>query len=186
LAARQSGSSPIARRYAEALFELADEARALDATAQDLGKLQTMLAESADLRALVASPVIGRDAQAEALVALARQTGLSETVQKFLGTLARNRRAFALQAVISAFLAELARRRGEMAVEVTAAQPLSTQQQDALQAVLAKRFGAKISITPDVDPSLIGGLVVRVGSTLIDGSVRSRLAELERTMKGVA
>jgi F-type H+-transporting ATPase subunit delta len=181
-----SGSSPIARRYAEALFELADEARALDAIAQDLTKLKTMLAESAELRDLVSSPVIGRDEQAKGLVELARQAGLNEIVQKFVGTLALNRRAFALGGVIHAFLAELAKRRGEVAVDVTAAAPLSTQQQDALQAALAKRFDAKISISPTVDPSLIGGLVVRVGSTLIDGSVRSQLEGLERTMKGVA
>jgi F-type H+-transporting ATPase subunit delta len=184
--AASSGSSPIARRYAEALFELADEARALDQTAQDLARLKTMLGESADLRELVSSPVIGRDDQARALVELAKQAGLGEIVQKFVGTLATNRRAFALQAVITAFLTKLADRRGEVAVEVTAAAPLTTQQQDALQATLAKRFGAKVSISPTVDPLLIGGLVVRVGSTLIDGSVRSQLAELERTMKGVA
>ncbi|GIL41234.1 F0F1 ATP synthase subunit delta [Roseiterribacter gracilis] len=184
--AASSGSSPIARRYAEALFELADEARALDQTASDLSKLKTMLAESADLRELVVSPVVGRDDQAKALVELAKQAGLGEIVQKFVGTLAVNRRAFALGGVINAFLAELANRRGEVAVEVTAAAPLTTQQQDALQATLAKRFGAKVSISPTVDPSLIGGLVVRVGSTLIDGSVRSQLEGLERTMKGVA
>jgi F-type H+-transporting ATPase subunit delta len=181
-----SGSSPIARRYAEALFALADEARALDATARDLATLKAMLGESPELRELVSSPVVGRDDQARALVELAKQTGLGEITQKFLGTLALNRRAFALGAVITAFLAELATRRGEVAVEVSAAQPLTTPQQDALQATLAKRFGAKVSISPTVDPSLIGGLVVRVGSTLIDGSVRSQLSALERTMKGVA
>ena len=184
--AASSGSSPIARRYAEALFELADEARALDATAQDLRRLKSMLADSEDLRELVVSPVVGRDDQARALVEVAKQAGLGEITQKFVGTLAINRRAFALEGVITAFLAELATRRGEVAVEVTAAAPLTTQQQDALQAVLAKRFGAKVSISPTVDPSLIGGLVVRVGSTLIDGSVRSQLSALERTMKGVA
>jgi F-type H+-transporting ATPase subunit delta len=181
-----SGSSPIARRYAEALFALADEARALDATAQDLARLKAMLAESPELRELVSSPVIGRNEQAKALVALASQAGLGEITRKFVGTLAQNRRAFALGGVITAFLAELATRRGEVAVEVSAAQPLSTQQQDSLQATLARRFGAKVSISPTVDPSLIGGLVVRVGSTLIDGSVRSQLSALERTMKGVA
>ncbi len=184
--AASSGSSPIARRYAEALFELADEARALDATAQDLTRLKALLAESADLRELVTSPIIGRDDQAKTLVEIAKQAGFGEIVQKFVGTLAINRRAFVLEGVITAFLAELATRRGEVAVEVTAATPLTTQQQDALQATLAKRFGAKVSISPTVDPALIGGLVVRVGSTLIDGSVRSQLAELERTMKGVA
>ncbi len=175
----------IAERYASALYELADEAKALDQVAADLKALKAMMAASADLMRLIRSPVLGRADQARAVSALAQKAGFSELTGRFLGTLAANRRLFALLSVIDGFLAELARRRGEATADVTSAVPLTPAQTQALEEALKSVVGSKVSVDLKVDKSLIGGLVVRVGSRMIDTSLATKLRRLRLAMKGV-
>ncbi len=177
----------VAGRYASALFELADNARALDQVAQDLDTFKRLLAESAELARLIASPVIGRELQGKALLAVLDAAGIAGLTRNFVGTVAANGRARELPAMAQAFLAELARRRGETSAVVTSAVPLTEQQMtqlsDALRGVLG---GAKVSLDAHVDPDILGGLVVKVGSRLFDSSIRSKLQRLQLAMKGVA
>lgn len=175
----------IAERYASALYELADEAKALDQVAADLKALRAMMASSADLIRLIRSPVLGRSDQAKAVSALAEKAGFSELTGRFLGTLAANRRLFVLSSVIDAFLAELARRRGETTADVTSAIALTPAQTQALEEALKSAVGSKVSVDLKVDKSLIGGLVVRVGSRMIDTSLATKLRRMRLAMKGV-
>jgi F-type H+-transporting ATPase subunit delta len=175
----------IAERYASALYDLADEAKALDQVATDLRALKAMIGSSADFVRLLRSPVLGRADQTKAVAALGAQAGFHDLTRKFLGTLASNRRLFALASVIEAFLAELARRRGETTADVTSAIALTPAQTAALEQSLRSVLGAKVSVDLKVDPSLIGGLVVRVGSRMIDTSLATKLRRLRLAMKGV-
>ncbi len=175
----------IAERYASALYELADESKALDQVAADLKAIRAMMASSADLMRLIRSPVLGRSEQAKAVSALADKAGFSGLTGRFLGTLASNRRLFALASVIDAFLAELARRRGEATADVTSAVALTPAQTQALEEALKSVVGSKVSVDLKVDQSLIGGLVVRVGSRMIDTSLATKLRRLRLAMKGV-
>ena len=168
-----------------ALFELADERNELDAVAGDLRELRAMLQSSPDLTRLIRSPVLSREEQGKAVVALAEQAGLSRLTTDFLGVVARNRRLFAVPAMIEAFLAKLAERRGEVTAEVTAAQPLSDSQHAALSEQLQRAVGRRVSVDVRVDPALIAGLVVKVGSRMIDGSLRSKLQRLQIAMKSI-
>lgn len=174
----------IAERYALALYELADEAKSLDAVAEDLSSLKSLVAESADLRKLIASPLIDRDQKAAAITAILEKGGANDLTRRFIGLSARNNRLFALPAMIDAYLAELARRRGEITAEVTSARPLKDDQLQALTDRLREKLGSKIAVEAKVDPSLIGGLIVRVGSRMIDASLKSKLQRLQYAMKG--
>ena len=182
-----SATTGVAGRYASALFELADTAKSLDQVAQDLSTFRKMVGESSDLARVIASPVIGRALQGKALLAVLDAAGISGLTRNFIGTVAANGRARELPAMASAFLAELARRRGETSAVVTSAVPLTPQQlqqlSDALRSVLG---GAKVSIDARVEPDILGGLVVKVGSRLFDSSIRSKLQRLQLAMKGVA
>jgi len=182
-----SATTGVAGRYASALFELADNAKALDQVAQDLDTFKKLLAESAELARLIASPVIGRELQGKALLAVLDAAGIQGLTRNFVGTVAANGRARELPAMATAYLAELARRRGETSALVTSAVPLTPQQlqqlTDALRSVLG---GSKISIDAQVNPDILGGLVVKVGSRLFDSSIRSKLQRLQLAMKGVA
>ncbi len=180
-----TGVSGLAQRYAAALFELAEERRALDEVAGDLRALRAMLADSADLVRLIRSPILSRAEQASAIGAVAERAGLSPLVRDFLAVVARNRRLFAVPAMIEAYLAELAERRGEITAEVVAAQPLSQAQREALAEQLRRSAGRRVSIDVRIDPALIGGLVVKLGSRMVDGSLRSKLQRLQLAMKGV-
>ena len=174
-------------RYANALFELADNARSLDQVAQDLTSIRTMVRESSDLARLLASPVIGRDAQSKGLLAVLDAAGIGGLTRSFVGTVAANGRARDLVAMATAFLAELASRRGETTASVTSAVPLSPEQlqqlSDTLRSVLG---GAKVTIEAQVDPDLLGGLVVKVGSRMVDSSLRTKLRKLQFALKGAA
>lgn len=182
-----TATTGVAGRYASALFELADGAKSLDQVAQDLTTFRNLVAESAELARLIASPVIGRALQGKALLAVLDAAGISGLTRNFVGTVAANGRARDLPAMASAFLAELARRRGETTATVTSAVPLSPAQlqqlSDALRSVLGSN---KVSIDARVEPDILGGLVVKVGSRLFDSSVRSKLQRLQLAMKGVA
>ncbi len=185
MASEATGESGLAERYATALFALADERRALDAVAGDLASLRTLLAESADLRRLIRSPVIARNEQGNAIAALAERAELQQITKNFLGLLARNRRLFALPEMIRHFLAELARRRGEVTAEIAVAQELSQAQRERITAELARAAGQKVALDIRVDSSLLAGLTVRLGSRLVDASLKSKLHRLEMAMKGV-
>jgi F-type H+-transporting ATPase subunit delta len=186
LASKTTGVTLLAERYAVALFEIADERRALDEVAGDLRQLRAMLAESADLTRLIRSPVLSRAVQGRAVAALAETAGLSRLVRDFLAVVARNRRLFAVPAMIGAFLARLAARRGEIAAEVTAAQPLSEAQLALLGEELRRSAGRRVTVDVRVDAGLLGGIVVKLGSRLVDASVESRLRRLQSAMKGAA
>ncbi len=144
-----------------------------------------MIGGSSDLRALIGSPILSRDDQGRAIAALLQQAGTSDLVRKFVGLVALNRRLFALPAMIEEFLAELARRRGEMCAEVTAAKPLDQQQQQALAEAIRRSVGGKVAVDVKVDSALIGGLIVKVGSRMIDSSLKTKLQRLQLAMKGV-
>ena len=157
----------------------------LDDVASDLRQLRAMLAASVDLTRLVRSPVLSRLEQGRAVAALAQRAELSPLVRDFLAVVARNRRLFAVPAMIEGYLARLAERRGEVAASVTAAQPLSESQLEALSEHLRRTIGRRVSVDVRIDPRLIGGLIVKVGSRMVDGSVESKLRRLQLAMKGI-
>jgi F-type H+-transporting ATPase subunit delta len=185
VASEATGVSGLAERYAAALFDLADERKELDAVAADLQTLRGALRESADLRRLIRSPVLSRGDQGRALGAVAAEARLQPTTSNFLGLLAQNRRLFALPEMIEGFLRRLAERRGEVTAQVVAAQPLTPQQSEAVNEQLRRAVGRRVAVDIRVDPSLLGGLVVKVGSRMVDASLKSKLHRLQLAMKGV-
>jgi len=174
----------LAGRYASALFELASEAGTVTAVESDLDTLGRALAESADLRALTTNPEIGRGAQGAAIDGVAGVLGISELTKRFLGVLAQNRRLAQLPKVVQAFRAIAAAQRGEVTAEATSAHALTDAQIEQLKQKLTAREGRTVKLTTKVDPDLLGGLVVTIGSKRIDGSIRTRLNSLAQAMKG--
>jgi F-type H+-transporting ATPase subunit delta len=171
-------------RYATALFDLARDAKAVDAVAASLASVTAGLAESADLRRLTTSPMIDRTAAAAAIKGVAGAMSLDPLTTNFLGVLAANRRLSALPAIIRDFAKLTARSRGEITAEVTSAHPLDADQQSALKAKLCAGLGADAALVLNVDPEILGGLVVRVGSRMVDSSLRTKLNSLATAMKG--
>lgn len=180
--AEKSGNLDIARRYAQALLALV-KADTQDALARDLKTLEGMIMESADFRRFIANSTLQRQAQTKALSALGQKAGFSPLMQNFLGTLAMKRRLSVLPEIITALKAALAARKGEVTAEVTVAQKLEPAQAKTLQASLAKLLGCDVNMQVAEDPEIIGGLVIKVGSRLIDSSVKSRLERLHRSLK---
>ena len=178
-------SSGIAERYASALFDLAKEGKALKALEADVDALDAALQASDDLRALIASPVYSRDAIGAAIGAVAAKMGLDALTANTLALMAAKRRLFVLPQMIVALHARIAAEKGEVTAEVTSAKALTKAQADALAGTLKERFGKTVKLNAAVDDSLIGGLVVKVGSKMIDTSIRSKLAALQNTMKEV-
>ncbi len=178
-------SSGIAHRYATAVFELAKESNAVAAVESDLDALSEALGESAELRDLISSPVYSRDDQAKAVGALASKMGLGAITGNTLQLMATKRRLFAIPQLITALRALIAEDKGEVTADVTAASKLTAAQQKSLAEVLAKSVGKDVKINMTVDESLIGGLVVKVGSRMIDTSIRAKLNSLQNTMKEV-
>ena len=185
MASEATELSGIADRYAGALDELAEAEKALDETAEDLRGLAAMIDGSEDLRRLVRSPVIRREDQARAFEAVVERAGVSDLVRRFVGVVARNRRLFVLGAMAKSYLALLAARRGEVPVEVTLAKALGEAQVDALTKALEGTVGNHITLDLKIDPAIIGGLVVRVGSRMVESSLRTKLQRLQLAMKGV-
>jgi F-type H+-transporting ATPase subunit delta len=185
LADESTGVSGLAARYAAALFELADDRHALDEVAGDLRELRAMLIASGDLLRLVRSPVLSRAQQGKAMAALAENAKLSKLTADFIAVVARNRRLFAMPAMIEAYLNKLAERRGEVTAEITAAQALSEVQQNALGDQLRRVVGSRVAMDVKVDPSLLGGMVVKIGSRMVDGSLKGQLQRLQLSMKGI-
>ena len=171
-------------RYATALFELARDAKAIDQVESSLATVSRALAESDDFRALTTSPLVSRGDALKAVAATADVLGLDGTTKNFLGVLAENRRLGQLPAVIRAFRQLAAQHRGETTAEVTSAHPLDAGQVDALKQQLRARIGREVRVELAVDPSLLGGLVVKIGSQMIDSSIKTRLNSLAHAMKG--
>jgi F-type H+-transporting ATPase subunit delta len=175
----------MAGRYAAALFELAKDQRQLDEVERDLGTLSQMLDQSGDLRRVVLSPVITTDDQAKAFNAILAKVGVAGLVGNFVNLIVRKRRLFALKDMIKAFRALLARERGEVSADVTSAHPLTPEQMQALADSLRTSTGKNVRIDTRVDPNLLGGLVVKVGSRMIDSSLRTKLNNLKVVMRGI-
>lgn len=174
----------LAGRYASALFDLAEQSRSIDAVERSLADVRRALEESPEFKALVASPVVARGAAVKAVLSTADVLGVDPTTRNFLGVLAENRRLSQLPAIARFFRDLAARHRGEVSAEVTSAHPLDAAQVDELKQQLRRRIGREVSIDLAVDPTLLGGLVVRVGSQMIDSSIRTRLNALASAMKG--
>ena len=175
----------MAGRYAVALFELAKDQRQLEKVESDLASLQAMLDSSADLRRLVLSPVITAENQAKALDAVLGKAGISGLTANFVKLIAKNRRLFAAADMMKAFRALVARERGEVSADVASAHPLTREQMQLLSDTLRTSIGKNVRIDTRVDPNLLGGLVVKVGSRMIDSSLRTKLNNLKVVMKGI-
>jgi len=183
VAGKSSTSGDIAKRYAKALFELADEAGALDTVAADLTGLGAMIDQSADLSKFIRSPLYSRDEQTRALGALLEKSGASTLTIQFVGVAAQHRRLFVLPDMIKSFREMLAAKRGQMSAKVESAHPLSDEQLAKIKETLKAQLGSDVALETSVDPSLLGGLVVRVGSRMIDSSIRTKLNRLQLNLK---
>ena len=174
----------LAGRYAVALFELAAEDGVVSAVESDLDKLSAALKESPELASLTTNPQLGRTAKASAMEGVAKLLEVSPLTRRFLGVLAENRRLGELGRVIRAFRDIAAAQRGEVSAEVISAHPLSEDQISSLKKKLTAREGRTVKLTSSVDPDMLGGLIVTIGSKRIDGSIRTRLNSLTQAMKG--
>ena len=177
--------SAVAERYAGALFELALEDNQLPAVESDFARVTAMLADSADLTRLVRSPVFSAADQLRAVAAILEKAGIGGLVANIIKVAAGNRRLFIVPDIITAFRRLAAKHRGEVAAEVTSAEPLSDKHVAELKDALKASIGKDVALDTKVDPSLIGGLIVCVGSRMIDGSLRTKLNSLKLAMKEV-
>ncbi len=175
----------VAERYATALYELAEQDGLVDTVADDLRALQSLLDQSADFVRLIRSPVLSREDQTNGVLAVLDKGGAHDLTRRFIGLLAQKRRLFKLGGIIAAYLSLRATRRGEVSAQVVSAKKLTEKQRSALAANLKKAMGNEVAIDARVDPSLLGGLVVKVGSRMVDSSVRTKLRSLKLAMKGV-
>ncbi|MBV9561871.1 MAG: F0F1 ATP synthase subunit delta [Bradyrhizobium sp.] len=183
MAAEDPSVSGVSGRYATALFELARDEKSVDAVKADLDKFHQLLTESDDLRRLVRSPVFSADTQAKALAAVLEKAEISGIAANFLKVLTANRRLFAVADVIRAFSALVAKFRGEASADVTVAEALSDKNLDALKDALKAVTGKDVALNVKVDPSIIGGLVVKLGSRMVDSSLRTKLNSIKHAMK---
>jgi F-type H+-transporting ATPase subunit delta len=175
--------SGVGGRYATALFELARDERSVDVVKADLDRFDAMVAQSADLTRLVRSPVFTAEEQLKALSAIMDAAGMTGTAAKFLKVVTVNRRLFSVRDVIKAFGVLVAKFKGEVAADVTVAEPLSDRSLDALKAALKSVTGQEVSLNVKIDPAIIGGLIVKVGSRMVDSSLRTKLNSMKNAMK---
>jgi len=178
-------SADIAGRYAQALFDLVKDSGGLDTLAKQVDELAVALDESADLRDLTVSPLYDRSQQEAAIGALAQRMGLAPELANTLRLLAKNRRLFTLPQFIAKLRARIADERGEMTADVVSAQELTDAQKSRLAEALASKSGKIVKLNARVDETLIGGMIVKLGSQMIDSSIRSKLASLQNAMKEV-
>ena len=174
----------LADRYAAALYDLADEHGELDQTVDQAAELARLIDENHDVRRLLESPLIDVKQATEAARAVLQSQGFSPTIQRFVGVIAANRRLARLRAILSAFAALVARKRGVVTAHVTTAHGLSLPQREAVRARLIEAGYGRVNIDEQTDPSILGGLVVRIGARLYDNSIKSRLQRLQFAMKG--
>ncbi len=178
-------STGIAARYATAVFDLAIEGKALSALEKDVDALEAALAESADLQTLLSSPLYSREEQGAAIAAVAKAMKLSTSTSNVLALMASKRRLFVLPQLLTALRARIADHKGEVTADVISAKALTKAQADSLAKTLKAQIGADVKIKATVDETLIGGLIVKVGSKMIDTSIKSKLNALQNTMKEV-
>jgi F-type H+-transporting ATPase subunit delta len=185
VATDDTNTASVAGRYASALFDLAREQRQIETVEKDLTSFATMLDGSEDLRRLVLSPVFSSDEQTKALTAVMTKANISGLAANFIKLLAKNRRLFAASDMIKSFRAIAARERGEVTAEVTSAHALTAEQMNTLRDTLkAASAGKSMNIQAKVDPSLLGGLIVKIGSRMVDSSLKTKLSTLKVAMKG--
>ena len=184
VASEKAHETGLAGRYANAVFELAQEQGKVDRVAEDFGALKSLIAEAPDFARLVKSPLFSHEDQARALKAVLEKMGADALTTKFLLTLTGKRRLIALDHVMAAYDRLVARLKGEVQAEVTSAYALSAQQAAELKSVLKAKLGREPRLNTKVDPTLLGGLVVKVGSRMIDSSLRTKLAGLKAAMRG--
>ena len=181
------GATGLAGRYASALYALADDTGNINEIVADLNDLAKLVADNDDIKMLISSPALTRSEQLAGITAITQKAGADAMTVKFLGTLAENGRLCALPKIISVFLDEHARRQGQISAEVVSAVELDANRKASVEKAVASLAGNdKLSLSMRVDPSLIGGLVVRIGSRMIDSSIKTKLSRLETAMKGVA
>ncbi len=180
-----TGGGGLAGRYASALYDLAEGEKLLDRVSEDLRQLAAMIQGSDDLTRLIRSPVIGRADQSRAMAAVLEKAKMSDLTRRFIGVVAANRRLFQLTGIIGAFHALLAERRGEASAEVVSASVLTKVQVKAIGDALKKVMGTRVSVDARVDSGLLGGLIVKVGSRMIDSSLSTKLRRLRLAMKGI-
>jgi len=178
-------STGIAERYASAVFDIAKEGKDLKALESDVAAIEAAIADSADFQTLLTSPLYSRDEQEAAITAVAKKMKLSATTTNVLGLLASKRRLFVLPQLAKVLRERLADERGEVTAEVTTAKALTKAQMDKLAKTLKEKVGKAVTIQETVDESIIGGLIVKVGSKMIDTSIKSKLSALQNTMKEV-
>jgi F-type H+-transporting ATPase subunit delta len=183
VAAEDQPVSGVAGRYAMALFDLARDEKSVDAVKADLDKFDAMLAESQDLNRLVRSPVFTSDIQGKALSAVLAQAGITGIAANFLKLLTANRRLFIIRDAITSFRALVAKYKGEATADVTVAEPLNDKNLDSLKAALKSVTGKDVVLNVKVDPSIIGGLIVKLGSRMVDSSLRTKLNSIKHAMK---
>ncbi len=177
--------SGVPGRYATALFELAQEANAVDAIGADLATFQALMDESDDLKRLVRSPVFSAEDQISALEALCAQAGIKSLALNFIKLAAQNRRLFVLSDMIKAYRALVAQSKGEISAEVISADTLSPKHLDDLKAAIKASVGRDVQLSTRVDSSILGGLIVKVGSRMVDNSLKTKLQNLKIAMKGI-
>ena len=174
----------VAERYATALFELASEQNSVEAISRDFAELKTLLAQSPELARLVKAPVFSAEEQKLGMDAVLRRMEAAGLTTRFVLTLATKRRLFALNEIIDAYERLIADEKGEIKADVTAARPLSDTETEDLKRVLREKLGREARLSTKVDPALLGGLVVKVGSRMIDSSLRTKLEGLRTAMRG--
>ena len=183
MAAEDTSVSGVSGRYATALFELARDQKVVDEVKADLDKFDALLSESADLKRLVRSPVFAADAQSKALTAVLDKAGIAGISANFLKVLTANRRLFAVADIVRDYRILVAKFKGETTADVTVAEALSDKNLDALKVALKSVTGKDVALNVKVDPAIIGGLVVKLGSRMIDGSLRTKLNSIKHAMK---
>jgi F-type H+-transporting ATPase subunit delta len=184
--ANQHHATGLAGRYATAIFELAQEEKSVETLERDFGSLKTAIRQSSDLDRLVRAPVFTREQQAKGMKAVLEKMGASPLATRFVLTLASKRRLFALLDIIRAFEGLVSNQRGQVEAVVTSARALSDSETGALKAALKSRIGREPRLETLVDPSLLGGLVVKVGSRMIDTSIRTKLNGIRLAMRGAS
>ncbi|MGH1420113.1 MAG: F0F1 ATP synthase subunit delta [Hyphomicrobiaceae bacterium] len=178
--------SSMAGRYAAALFDLADEEGQVEKVEKDINAFQSLLDMSEDLRTMVASPVVPSEEQSAAVAGILEKAGIGGLTANFFKLIAKNRRLFAIPDMITSFRAIAAEARGEVTAEVTSAAPLTDQQTATLKATLKDSVGKDVQLDTTVDPSILGGLIVKVGSRMVDSSLRSKLSAMKVGLKGAS
>jgi F-type H+-transporting ATPase subunit delta len=184
VAAEHAHEAGLAGRYALAVFELAQEERAVEAVARDFATLKQLMAESPDLTRLIRAPVFSREEQAAGMNGVLHRMEAAPLTRRFILLLASKRRLFALADIIRAYTALVAKQKGEISAQVTSARALSDDETAELKAILKSKLSRDVQLETRIDPALLGGLIVKVGSRMIDSSLRTKLNGIRTAMRG--